>query len=247
VAVANDSDRLVAPARPPRDRSTWGDDEIDSVAERVVAWWARSAPTVSGPDAPTPCPACGADPDQSTDRFPALTGDGLRVRSDLTLNGVNTGKGVPVPRDRRRQPVAHPRPHWWPAQRSAAHCRRWLRPVDDNHWMRQPVRCPRRQPRTEPRLAHLRRRPGATDDRRPTRAELRRHPPQRSGCLDRLGQNACAERQVAAPRRPGTTVSPGRLGPGGWAGAYVGSGPGRRAGGGIGMTGSARRISNCAR
>ncbi|MFC4039576.1 hypothetical protein ACFO1B_14195 [Dactylosporangium siamense] len=43
------------------------DDEFDSVAERVVAWWARSAPTVTGPDAPTPCPACGADPDQSTD------------------------------------------------------------------------------------------------------------------------------------------------------------------------------------
>ena len=73
MAVANDSDRLrPAPTgssrRPPAARPLdVADDEIDSVAERVVAWWARSAPTVTGPDAPTPCPACGADPDQSTD------------------------------------------------------------------------------------------------------------------------------------------------------------------------------------
>jgi hypothetical protein len=70
VAVANDSDRL-RPARragPPAARPLdVADDEIDSVAERVVACWARSAPTVTGPDAPIPCPACGADPDQSTD------------------------------------------------------------------------------------------------------------------------------------------------------------------------------------
>jgi len=70
VAVATGSDRL-RPARragPPAARPLdVADDEIDSVAERVVAWWARSAPTVTGPDAPTPCPACGTDPDQSTD------------------------------------------------------------------------------------------------------------------------------------------------------------------------------------
>jgi hypothetical protein len=43
------------------------DQAIDSVAERVVAWWAGSASAVIDPDAPTPCPACGAGPEQSTD------------------------------------------------------------------------------------------------------------------------------------------------------------------------------------
>jgi hypothetical protein len=43
------------------------DEEIDLVAERVVARWAGSAPAVIDPDAPTTCRACGAGPDQSTD------------------------------------------------------------------------------------------------------------------------------------------------------------------------------------
>jgi hypothetical protein len=50
------------------------DEEIDSVAERVVAWWTGSAPAVTDPHAPTPCPACGAGPDQSTDPEHMLRG-----------------------------------------------------------------------------------------------------------------------------------------------------------------------------
>jgi hypothetical protein len=38
-----------------------------SAAERVVAWWTGPALAVTDTDAPTPCPACGAGPDQSAD------------------------------------------------------------------------------------------------------------------------------------------------------------------------------------
>jgi hypothetical protein len=43
------------------------EDEIDSVVDRLVTWWAGAAPALTDPDAPTPCPACGAGPDQATD------------------------------------------------------------------------------------------------------------------------------------------------------------------------------------